>query len=151
MKCLVDTNLLLRSVQPSHPMGSAASGSIDALLRNGDELFIVPQTIVEFWCVATRPESANGLGLSITETKERISAFRKVLTLLPDTDGVFESWERLVDQYQVTGKKVYDGRLVASMLVHGVTHLLTFNTDDFKRYSEITVVNPQTTSEEETK
>ena len=151
MKCLVDTNLLLRSVQSSHPMSSGASGSIDSLLRKGDELFIVPQTVVEFWCVATRPESANGLGLSIIETKDRISAFRKALMLLPDTDSVFERWEELVENYQVTGKKVYDARLVAAMLVHGVTNILTFNTDDFKRYHEISVVNPQTISEEETK
>lgn len=27
-------------------------------------------------------------------------------------------------------------------LVHSVTHLLTFNTDDFKRFGEIAVVNP---------
>ena len=151
MKCLVDTNLLLRSVQSSHPMSSTASGSINSLLRKGEQLFIVPQTIVEFWCVATRPESANGLGLTITETTNRISAFRKALMLLPDTDAVFESWERLVVKYEVIGKKVYDARLVAAMLAHGVAHILTFNTDDFKRYPEITVVNPQTFSEEETK
>jgi predicted nucleic acid-binding protein len=33
--------------------------------------------------------------------------------------------------------------IVAAMKVHNVTHLLTFNTDDSKRFSEITVVNPQ--------
>ena len=151
MKCLVDTNLLLRSVQSSHPMSSMASSSIDALLRKGDELFIAPQTVVEFWCVATRPASSNGLGLSITETKDRIRAFRKTLMLLPETDGVFESWEELVDKYEVIGKKVYDARLVAAMLIHNVSHLLTFNDADFRRFPEITVINPQSIPEEETK
>jgi predicted nucleic acid-binding protein len=33
--------------------------------------------------------------------------------------------------------------LVASMLVHGVTHILTFNVEDFQRYPDITVVHPQ--------
>ena len=28
------------------------------------------------------------------------------------------------------------------MLVHGITHVLTFNVADFARYSEITVVHP---------
>ena len=28
------------------------------------------------------------------------------------------------------------------MNTHRITHLLTFNTDDFKRYDGITVVNP---------
>jgi predicted nucleic acid-binding protein len=43
----------------------------------------------------------------------------------------------------VVGKQAHDARLVAVTLVHGITHLLTFNTDDFKRYDEITVVNPK--------
>jgi hypothetical protein len=29
------------------------------------------------------------------------------------------------------------------MLVHGVTHILSFNVLDFQRYQEITVVDPQ--------
>gem|GEM_PF-5272602 len=28
------------------------------------------------------------------------------------------------------------------MTVYNITHLLTFNTDDFKRYDKITVVDP---------
>jgi predicted nucleic acid-binding protein len=129
-------------------MNSTASGSINSLLQQDDQLFIIPQTVIEFWCVATRPESANGLGLSVAETTQRISAFRQALTLLPDIDGIFEKWERIVEDHQVAGKKVYDARLVAAMLVHQVTHLLTFNEADFRRYSEITVVNPETISEE---
>jgi len=48
-----------------------------------------------------------------------------------------------VVHHRVAGKQAHDARLVAAMLVHGVTHLLTFNTNDFKRFSEIMVVNPQ--------
>jgi predicted nucleic acid-binding protein len=142
MKCLVDTNVLLRSVQLSHPMSSAAAASIDSFLRNGETLVIMPQNVTEFWCVATRPEAVNGLGLSVAETTKRIKAFRNALVLLPETGRIFEEWEQLVTQHQVVGKRVYDARLVAAMKVHNVTHLLTFNTDDFKRFSEITAVNP---------
>lgn len=146
MKCLVDTNVLLRSVQLSHPMNSAAAGSIDSCLRNAETLVIIPQNVIEFWCVATRPEAANGLGLSAAETAQRINAFRIALVRLPDTNEIFDEWDRLVAEYQVLGKRVYDARLVAAMLVHDVTHILTFNTDDFKRFDEITVVNPQNVS-----
>jgi predicted nucleic acid-binding protein len=151
MKCFVDTNLLLRSVQSSHPMSSTASGSINSLLQQGEQLFIFPQTVIEFWCVATRPESVNGLGLSIAETTKRINAFRQALTLLPDTEGTFGKWERIVEDYQVTGKKVFDARLVAAMIIHNVSHILTFNTDDFKRYGEIKVVHPEDINEIEQK
>jgi predicted nucleic acid-binding protein len=57
-------------------------------------------------------------------------------------EAVHLEWRRLVVTYGVMGVKVYDARLVALMLVYGVTNILTFNTDDFKRFSQITVVHP---------
>ena len=43
------------------------------------------------------------------------------------------------------GVNVHDTKLAAAMLVHSVTHLLTFNTADFKRFPEITAVHPSET------
>jgi hypothetical protein len=42
----------------------------------------------------------------------------------------------------VVGKNGHDARLVAAMMVHGLTHLLTFNVQDFRRYPGITAVTP---------
>ncbi|HMG76816.1 MAG TPA: PIN domain-containing protein [Pyrinomonadaceae bacterium] len=142
MSYLLDTNVLLRSVQKSHPMESEAANSIKLLLRQREILVITPQNLIEFWCVATRPEVNNGLGISINETVRRIESFKSVLVLLPDTDSIFSEWEQLVVRYRVSGKQVYDARRSAAMNTHRITHLLTFNTDDFKRYDGITVVNP---------
>ena len=128
---------------------SAAAASIDSLLSAGEQVCIVSQNVIEFWCVATRPESSNGLGLSIAETKQRVNVFRNTLLLLPDTPELFERWEQLVTEHQVAGKQVYDARLVAGMMAHGVTHLLTFNDRDFKRFTEITVIIPHDITKEE--
>ena len=37
---------------------------------------------------------------------------------------------------------LHDARLVAVMLSHGVTHLLTFNTGDFASFTNISLVHP---------
>jgi predicted nucleic acid-binding protein len=37
---------------------------------------------------------------------------------------------------------VHDARLVAVCLVHGLTHIVTFNDRDFRRYKEIHVIHP---------
>jgi hypothetical protein len=42
------------------------------------------------------------------------------------------------------GVQVREARLVAAMHVHGVTHLLTLNDQDFTRFDGITVVDPAT-------
>jgi len=61
---------------------------------------------------------------------------------LPDSDNVYAEWRRLVVAHGVSGKKTHDTRLVAAMSVHGVAHILTFNTDDFTRYAGIIVLDP---------
>ncbi len=47
-------------------------------------------------------------------------------------------------QHRVAGKNTHDPRLVAAMIVHRIDSLLTFNVQDFVRFSEITVVDPRT-------
>ena len=142
MSYLVDTNLLLRLAQPKNPHQREAVRSLRALRRQKESLAIIPQNLIEFWAVATRPPANNGLGLTVDETAKLIAKLKSLFTVLPDTSDIFPEWERVVLQYQVAGKQAHDARFVAAMTVHNLTHLLTFNTDDFKRYSEITVVDP---------
>lgn len=141
MPTLADSNVLLRSLQRAHPMHIEAWRAIRILKRRG-ELFIAPQNIVELWVVATRPVAQNGLGISPIAAKVYLSRFKRFLPLVPDTPEVHEQWEQLVSQYAVSGKKAHDTRLVASMLVHGLDTILTFNVDDFKRYASIAVLHP---------
>lgn len=143
MSFLVDTNVLLRSAQPSHPMHADAARAVGDLLSRGEILHIVPQNIIEYWAVATRPVEANGLGLTITETAAEVSKLKGIFHLLPDTPAIFGEWEVLVSRHAVKGKEAHDARLVAAMIAHRVTSLLTFNTADFKRYTEISAVDPR--------
>lgn len=143
MTFLVDTNVLLRMIQRRDPTYADARRAAAVLTRQGNQLSIIAQNLIEFWAVATRPASSNGLALSLTETAAHINTFKQTFTLLPDSPDIFAGWERLVVLHSVSGRQAHDARLVAAMLVHEVTHILTFNTDDFKRYNEITIVNPQ--------
>ncbi|HEY9867498.1 MAG TPA: type II toxin-antitoxin system VapC family toxin [Candidatus Obscuribacterales bacterium] len=142
MSYLIDTNILLRSSEPSHPMFSSATTAISILLKRGDKLYITPQNLIEFWNVCTRPKNKNGLGYSITETKEEVAKLKTMFPLLLDTSAIYPEWERLVSTYEVKGVNVHDARLVAAMLIHNLTHILTFNIEDFRRYVEITPVTP---------
>ena len=45
--------------------------------------------------------------------------------------------------HQVTGKKVHDARLVALMVVHEITEVLTFNWSDFERFGFISPLPPE--------
>jgi predicted nucleic acid-binding protein len=146
MSYLVDTNILLRSVQKTHVMHEGAVRAVLSLIEQGEMLYIVPQNLVEFWVVATRPIAVNGLGLSVTNVLEEIKQIKSTFTLLSDTEAIFPTWEHLVLKHEVMGKPAHDARLVAAMIVHHLTNLLTFNTDDFKRFSEICAIDPDSIS-----
>jgi len=47
-------------------------------------MMMAHQSIVEFWSVATRPFSANGLGLTIEDARFELDGFRKPFRLLPE-------------------------------------------------------------------
>jgi predicted nucleic acid-binding protein len=139
---LIDTNTLLRTFQPSHPQRETARVAIKALTARGRELHIVPQNLTELWVVATRPASQNGLGLSTTEAAAELMRLKSMFPLLPDPPAIYPVWESLVIQYRVAGKPAHDAKLVAAMLVHGLTSILTFDRTGFSRYAGIEVLHP---------
>ena len=142
MRILTDTNLLLRSVDDGHAQQAVAAAAIEQCPTMGHELLIVPQVLYEFWVVATRPTSQNGLGLTTEEAYSETRELRKALTLLRDERKIFDHWIDLVKRYDVKGKNAHDARLVAAMERHDVTHILTFNVKDFERYQGILAIQP---------
>ena len=143
MKWLVDTNILLSSAQTDHPVYGNVARVVRVLLSRGDELLVIAQNVIEFWAVATRPIANNGLGLTTAQAAQELTKLKVLFAILPDNADILPEWEQLVIRHEVLGKQVYDARLVAAMQVHNLTHLLTFNTSDFKRFTTITAVSPQ--------
>ena len=74
MRVLVDTNILLRSAQPNHPLCAQATHAVSSLIRQKDAVFFCSQNVAEFWNVATRPADRNGLGLSLEEALQEVAA-----------------------------------------------------------------------------
>lgn len=142
MSYAVDTNILARSIQEGHPMQQPVLKAIKTLLDDGETVCVLAQNLCEFWVIATRPLNANGLGMSAADTQIRIREFETRLTLKTDRPEIYAEWKNLVTQHAVMGKPAHDARIAAAMKAHGISHLLTFNTDDFKRFSDITAVSP---------
>lgn len=144
MSYFLDTNILLRTLVTDDPNYQITMSAIASLKRGKEQLFIAPQNLIELWNVATRPADKNGLGLSPDEAQAEVARLKELFVLLPDREQIYPEWERLVKTYEVKGAKVHDTRLVAFMLVHRLSHILTFNVKDFRRFSpEITPVSPK--------
>jgi predicted nucleic acid-binding protein len=140
---LLDTNILLRLVRSTDPDHLLVRNALRQLHRQGESRGYLPQNLVEFWNVCTRPATARGgFGLSPAETDRAARMIERLFTLLPDSPAVHTEWRRIVTAHAIVGVHVHDARLVAGMYVHGITHVLTLNPQDFARYPGITVVHP---------
>src|SRR5580698_4346214 len=120
MSALIDTNVLLRRIQSGHPQQQIAVESVARLIEAREGVCFTLQNISEFWNVATRPLSKNGLDLSTARAQIELANIERFLEILPDTPKVYEEWKRLVFAHNVRGIKVHDAKLVATMNVHGV-------------------------------
>jgi len=148
MAILIDTSVLGRlanRADKSHPVAAAA---VAELHRQGELLHITPQNLVEFRNFATRPVSANGLGLAASATEGLAATFEAAFPLLDETPAIYPAWKAIVGALGVVGKQVHDARLLAVCHVHAVTHLLTFNVSHFVRMAAfgpgVVVVDPAT-------
>jgi predicted nucleic acid-binding protein len=142
MNYLVDTNILSRLVEPGHPLHQPALAAVKRLVSDGHKLYIVPQNLYEFWVVLTRPTAVNGLGKTAAEAAAELASVKGLFRFLDETPAIYGVWEQLVTGTPVIGKNGHDARLVAAMTVHGLTHLLTFNAQDFRQYPGTTTVTP---------
>ena len=142
MDVLVDTNVVLRRLQRTHPQHRKAREAITRFSKEGNRVCVTSQNLVELWAVCTRPVESNGFGLTPAQADRVLARVESSVFRLPDSDEIYAEWRRLVVTHAVSGKKAHDARLVAAMTVHRIAHILTFNTDDFSRYSDIQVLHP---------
>lgn len=142
MPYLADTNVAARWGLPSDPRYPVVRRAILALQAQREVISITPQILVEFHALATRPIGANGLGWTAEVARNEARKIEAVFPLLPEIDTIYPLWAYLVDIYGIIGRQVYDARLVTVMQAHGVSHILTFNGNHFRRFAGITVVDP---------
>ena len=148
MAYLLDTNVLVRLANTSDALHPIALRAVVEMDRRGELLHVTSQPLIEFRSVATRPATMNGLGMAPLDVEIEAAAYESVFPLLAETPDIYPAWKALVSSLGVIGKQVHDARLVAVCHVHGVTHLLRFNTAHFARLSTsgpgIVVVDPAT-------
>jgi predicted nucleic acid-binding protein len=134
VKILIDTNVLVRSVERAHPLLRIARDALRHLYEKNHDLYVATQNIGELWNVCTRPVKLNGLGNSIEATFRLTERLESFFTILPESMETFNQWRGLLVSHKVKGAKVHDARLAATVLAYKLDAILTFNADDFARF-----------------
>ena len=75
MAFLVDTSILGRLANLTDPMYPVADRAVTELHRRGELLHLTLQNLIEFRNVATRPTTANGLGMTPAQAEAKAAGF----------------------------------------------------------------------------
>lgn len=113
---LVDTNILIRWVQPGVPDFDLAQRAIQCLEDINDIPCYTSQNLGEFWNVMTRPADRNGYGLGLDAVLARTQQIESKFRLLPDDLAVHETWRKLLVTHRISGVQVHDARLAAACM-----------------------------------
>ncbi len=136
MPVFVDSGILLRALHQTDPQYAEVRGAIRLLLKKGEPIFTGLQQLAEFWNVCTRPPGVRGgFNLPLDEAARRLRRIERGVRILTETPLTPEIWKTVVQKHNVRGVQVHDARMVALMITHSLTDLLTLNKADFVRYT----------------
>ena len=139
----VDSNVLVYANVAEAPLHDVALAKLREYRSAGSELWISQQVLREFLVVRSRPGTF-GEPVSADVLSERIAYFRSHFRVASITDPVTSKLVELLKEIGTGGKQVHDANIVATMLVHNVSHLLTHNLDDFRRFTDHITLIPLT-------
>jgi predicted nucleic acid-binding protein len=139
---VIDTNILLTATDRSRRDHETARSLFRKALSGGIHLALTGQIVREYLVVTTRPIELNGLGLSVKDALHNIEQFTRRTVLLEETEDVNTTLLELVRLYTIIGKGIHYANIAATMIAHGVSHLVTHNSSDFTRFREIRCLAP---------
>ncbi|MFP4282429.1 MAG: type II toxin-antitoxin system VapC family toxin [Opitutales bacterium] len=136
-RLFLDTNVLLAATDRSRSRHADSISLIEASVQRSVRLFLSGQVLREYLVVATRPVAQNGLGLDPQEANRNLGTFLQVAQLLPENADTARILRELVVHHALSGKRIHDAGIVATMLSHGLRDLKTWNPDEFSPFAEL--------------
>jgi Predicted nucleic acid-binding protein, contains PIN domain len=137
-KVFVDTNILIYSTfedfEPDKHVQCA--DTLNKLHQSGTILFISSQILREYFAVSTN-RNIFKKPLTYKQAVSKMKEFIARFTLVHEKESTIHILITLIGKYAVSRQKIHDMNIVATMVDNDITHLLTYNVQDFKQISEI--------------
>ena len=140
---IVDANILVYAVNAAAPQHAASRSLLEAALDPAVSLYVTSQIICEFYSLITNPKRT-AMAWSSVEAVQLISELLASpgLKVLPAPAQAVAGLIELLKRSAVTGSDVFDLQIVATMQANNIRRIYTFNTGDFLKFSELTVITP---------
>lgn len=138
----IDTNILVYAHRGDAPHNSRAYPLLKSLAEGNERWAVPAPCIAEFLCVVTHPRVYDPPS-TVSEALVQVDSWlgSPLVSLLPE-GGLTWTWTRqLVEDAELTGPRVYDARIAALCLEHGVSELWTADRD-YSRFPALRTRNP---------
>jgi predicted nucleic acid-binding protein len=66
-----------------------------------------------------------------------INKWTSIFSIADELESVTKNLTTLITSYNISGKRIHDANIVATMMSYSISHLFTKNVDDFKVFKEI--------------
>jgi len=140
---LLDSNILIYAADSHSQFYTQCKALITRGLKGEELLCVCPQVLLEFFAVVTNPKRVTQ-PLPPEEAMEEVRKYlraKNILKIYPGED-IVERIAELSRRHSVSGPRIFDLKLVATMISNGVRRLYTYNEEHFKNFEEIDAVVP---------
>jgi predicted nucleic acid-binding protein len=139
----IDTNILFYANNPSDAFGSQAISRINECVAADNTLIISTQIIKEYTAVTLRNAQFHKLPFetALQTVLNNIAIFRREFIVVGEKTDNLDNWIALLPQI-TTSKDVFDFNIAATLRSEGISHILTHNVSDFKKFSNWLTVLP---------
>lgn len=131
----IDTNALVYADQAHSKFHQPARAALGRLEQEDAELWISRQVLREYLATVTRPGPTGVPAMTRAAAADAVDGFVGAYRIAEDGPQTTARLLDLVRAVPIGGKQVHDANIVATMLAHGITRLLTFNVADFQRFA----------------
>jgi uncharacterized protein len=138
---IVDANILVYALDADAPQHLVSRHFLDEGRSGTTTLYVTSQILCEFYSIVTNPRRV-AKPRNAADAIAAIIGLLSFLHVLPIPARAVEGWLDLLRRRPVTGGDVFDLQLAATMLANGVQRIYTFNTADFKGFTELVVSTP---------
>lgn len=134
---LVDTNILIYAINEDSPKHIAAKKFLD---ENQKILVVSHQVVLEAIRVLTHPKFSRPMASS--SAVKSISAIAEACQIITPNQKTYYLTLELIKKFTLGGNRIFDAYLAATAITNGIYTIATDNTRDFKKFSELNIINP---------
>jgi len=140
-RIFIDTNILIYANYTDAIFKDQSRNKLQWLIRNNYYFRISRQIIREFLVYVTRYNFENEK-ISTKIILDRIFENLQQYQVLNENEKVTINLKNLIEKHNLSGKKIHDANIVATMQAYNITKLLTNNVKDFVRFTDVIEIVP---------